>query len=116
MTPINIIIYYNLITCPTRFRPRVPADAFLTQSKIIHILFNNGIHESTGEHNTTNQKISFIKIFTACGYKKCFLIKKIISLKKILKKKMSGPVGIEVMIKPGTIDTYQDLQRNLKNY
>ena len=78
--------------------------ANLQPKNLIHILFNNGIHESTGEHNTTNQKISFRKIFTACGYKKCFLIKKVISLKKILKKKMSGPVGIEVMIKPGTID------------
>jgi len=71
---------------------------------LTHILFNNGIHESTGEHNTTNQEIRFSKIFSACGYKKYFSIKKVTSLKKILSKKLNGPVGIEVMIKPGTID------------
>ena len=71
---------------------------------LIHILFNNGIHESTGNNNTTNQKIRFNKVFAACGYKKYFSIKKIISLKKILKKKIKGPAGIEIIIKPGTID------------
>ena len=71
---------------------------------LIHIIFNNGVHESTGNNNTTNQKISFKKVFSSLGYKKNFRIKKISSLEKILKGKIKGPIGIEVMIRPGTVD------------
>ena len=71
---------------------------------LIHIIFNNGVHESTGLHNTTNQKISFKKVYDSLGYKRNFLVKKISSFKKILKKKVTGPIGIEILIKPGTVD------------
>ena len=35
---------------------------------IIHVLINNGAHESVGGHPTAGQSINFLKIADACGY------------------------------------------------
>jgi len=71
---------------------------------LIHIVFKNGIHESTGGHFTTSQSVFFDQIFKGCGYQKVYSINKVSSMNNILKKKSLGPTGIVINIKPGTIE------------
>merc|ERR1712194_620301 len=38
------------------------------QRPLVHILINNGLHESVGAQPTAGQKIDFVSISKACGY------------------------------------------------
>ena len=70
---------------------------------IYHIIFNNYIHESTGNHFVTNKFISYRKLFKSMNYKNSFEFKSVNTFKKFLKKNYSGPTGIELKVKVGTI-------------
>jgi len=74
-----------------------------SKNKIFHILFNNGVHESTGFHKLANREIDYQMIFKACGYKKVYKIKKLNELDNILKKRDKCLIAIIIDIKPGTI-------------
>ena len=56
------------------------------KKNIVHILFNNKVHESTGFHKLANEKINYKMIFRACGYKKVYSVKSLHSLIEFLKK------------------------------
>ena len=71
---------------------------------ILHIIFNNNVHESTGNHFVANTLLSYKKIFKAFNYKNSIEVKSTSALKKLINKKnFYGPAGIEVKINPGTI-------------
>ena len=74
-----------------------------SKKNIVHILFNNKVHESTGLHSLANDKIDYKMIFRACGYKKVFSIKKPLELNKIFKKKPKGLIAIIIDVFPGSI-------------
>ena len=74
-----------------------------SRNKIVHILFNNKVHESTGLHYLANEEIDYQMIFKACGYKKIYKINKPMQLSNILKKKNKGLIAIIIDINPGTI-------------
>ena len=75
-------------------------------SNLVHILLNNGVHDSVGGQPTVGKKINFCKIASSCGYKSANRIENFESLKDILKsyEEKPGPHFLEVIIKPGNRD------------
>ena len=73
------------------------------KKNLVHILFNNKVHESTGFHKLANEKINYKMIFKACGYKKVYNVKKPSQLNRILNKNNKGLVAIIVEVAPGSI-------------
>jgi len=64
----------------------------------IHVIINNGAHESVGGQPTVAEKIDFGQIALACGYKDAYSAGDLDGFKDILNslKNMQGPVLVEV--------------------
>tara|TARA_Y200000002_G_scaffold352215_1_gene330773 strand:- start:448 stop:1572 length:1125 start_codon:yes stop_codon:yes gene_type:complete len=80
--------------------------AVIGQSKrdnFIHILLNNGVHDSVGGQPTVGFDIDFCKIANACGYSFVVKIKNKDEIKKAVEKakKIKGPCFIEIQTTPG---------------
>lgn len=69
----------------------------------IHIVLNNGAHDSVGGQPTIGLKINFSQIALSCGYKEAFSIDDELSLKYVLQKirNINGPIFLEIKIKKG---------------
>ena len=72
-------------------------------SNYIHVLFNNGAHDSVGGQPTVGFEVDFTKIALACGYKYAVVVESASSLNEVLKtvNEMQGPVFLEVKVKKG---------------
>ncbi len=64
----------------------------------IHVLINNGAHESVGGQPTIANKINFCKIAEGCGYNEVYHIKTKKSLEKTFEQihKKKGPIFVEI--------------------
>ena len=71
---------------------------------LIHIVLNNGCHESVGGQPTAASKIDLFKISKAMNYDDVFIIKTINDLEKTLPKifNIKGTIFIEIKLKPGS--------------
>lgn len=69
----------------------------------VHVVFNNGAHDSVGGQPTVGLKIDLPAVAKAVGYKITYSVDSKESLNAILKvaKKHEGPVLIEVKVKKG---------------
>lgn len=69
----------------------------------IHIIFNNGAHDSVGGQPTVGLQINIPEIAKALNYKKVFSIKDRMSLKEVLNKinNEKGPIMLEIQVKKG---------------
>ncbi|WP_026473997.1 phosphonopyruvate decarboxylase [Alkaliflexus imshenetskii] len=67
---------------------------------LIHIVLNNGAHESVGGHPTAAFKVDLCGIAASCGYRQVFRIDNKSDLSGLFQKlpKFSGPIFIEVMV------------------
>ena len=67
---------------------------------LIHIVFDNSVHESTGGQPTNSNFINIEKIAKACNYNHTFMVRTENNLLKILDKikKLKGPIMIVVKI------------------
>ncbi len=77
---------------------------------LIHILFNNNMHESVGGQLSKSEKTNFFKMAKECGYANTFSIKTVDELYDIFDNNEileNGPVFIEIKIKEGTFDNLQ---------
>ena len=76
---------------------------FLKPKNLVHFVFDNSSHESTGGQPTMTSKIELEKIAKIVNYK-TFKIKTLIELKKILikLKTINGPILVLVKIKNST--------------
>ena len=74
-----------------------------SKNNLIHILFKNGVHESTGHHDLANENIDYKSIFKACGYKNIYRVRQLNKFNKILRYNKKGLTAIIVEIKPGTL-------------
>ena len=99
----NILMNLGSLTTIGSIKPR----------NLIHVIFDNSSHESTGGQPTNSNKISIAKIGQAANYR-VFSASKKIELGKIMKQigKASGPIMIVIKIgknqktsKRVTIDT-----------
>ncbi len=69
----------------------------------VHVVFNNGAHDSVGGQPTVGLKIDLPAIAKALGYKGCFSVECQDCLTKILNqvKYLDGPILLEVKVKKG---------------
>ena len=69
----------------------------------IHIVFNNGAHDSVGGQPTVGLKIDFCCISKGVGYKTVYSVNTKVQLKEILAniKNAEGPVFLQVCVKKG---------------
>ena len=67
---------------------------------LIHIVFDNSVHESTGSQPTNTNFVSVGKIAKACNYNHTFTVKTKNNFEKVLHKikKLKGPIMIVVKI------------------
>ena len=70
----------------------------------VHILFNNGTHESVGEQPTVADQIDFSAIAKGCGYEEYILVKDMTSLISGMEKidETSGLILVEIKIRAGS--------------
>ena len=67
---------------------------------LIHVVFDNSVHESTGGQPTNSNFVNIEKIAKACNYNHTFMVRTENNLLKILYKikKLKGPIMIVVKI------------------
>ena len=72
----------------------------LKPKNLIHVVFDNSIHESTGSQPTNTNFVSIEKIAKACNYNHTFTARTENNFEKILRKikKLKGPIMIVVKI------------------
>tara|TARA_Y100000589_G_C27189475_1_gene644160 strand:- start:1237 stop:2382 length:1146 start_codon:yes stop_codon:yes gene_type:complete len=95
------------------------------QENLVHILINNGAHDSVGGQPTKGAKLEFSRIAKELGYKFTYRTKYIESIKTIIEKslKLKGSIFIEILCIPGfredlgrpTKSTY-DNKNNFMNF
>jgi phosphonopyruvate decarboxylase len=73
---------------------------------LIHIVFNNGAHESVGGQPTKALELSLAKIAGDCGYKAVFEVGTADAIKSALadSAKVAGSVFIEIQCSNGSRD------------
>lgn len=67
----------------------------------VHVVFNNGAHDSVGGQPTVGLKIDLPAVAKAVGYPVAYSVDNIEDLQKTLKNLPDGPVFIEVKVKKG---------------
>ena len=77
--------------------------AAMRPANYIHVVFNNGAHDSVGGQPTVGLKMNLSEIANACGYVKVFSVSESTELKEKLKtiKDMNGPILLEIKVKKG---------------
>ena len=72
----------------------------LKPKNLVHMIFDNSVHESTGSQPTNTNSVSIEKIAKACNYNYTFTVRTENNLEKILRKikKLKGPIMIVVKI------------------
>jgi phosphonopyruvate decarboxylase len=70
---------------------------------ILHIVFDNSCHESTGGHQLGVLDLNYKILFKALGYKEVKMIKSIDVFKKEINKKFSKTKALIIKIQPGSI-------------
>ena len=72
----------------------------LKPKNLIHVIFDNSVHESTGSQPTNTNFVSIEKITKACNYNHTFTVKTKNNFEKVLRKikKLKGPIMIVVKI------------------
>ena len=72
----------------------------LKPKNLVHVVFDNSVHESTGSQPTNTNFVSIEKIAKACKYNHTFTVRTENNFEKILRKikKLKGPIMIVVKI------------------
>ena len=72
----------------------------LKPKNLVHVVFDNSVHESTGSQPTNTNFVSIEKIAKACNYNHTFTVRTENNFEKILRKikKLKGPIMIVVKI------------------
>ena len=79
----------------------------LKPKNLIHVVFDNSVHESTGSQPTNTNFVSIEKIAKACNYNYTFTIRTENNFEKILRKikKLKGPIMIVVKIQQSNVES-----------
>lgn len=75
----------------------------LHPANYVHIVFNNGVHDSVGGQPTVAFDVDLCKIAQACGYEIALSVSDSESLRETLErmKQMRGPILLEVKVRKG---------------
>lgn len=70
----------------------------------VHVVFNNGAHDSVGGQPTVGLQVNFSLVAKACGYQSVFSVSECEDLNGVLKElpNLEGPVFLEVKVKKGS--------------
>ncbi len=79
-------------------------NAYQNAPNLIHILLDNGVHESTGAQPTVSRSLDFTAIAAACGYKQVYRVNTPDALSALLNTSLEGPVFIHVPTIPGVAE------------
>lgn len=75
--------------------------AYQRPDKLVHIVIDNGQHESTGGQATVSPHVDFCAIAAACGYPSVARASEPAELEALLARPASGPLFIHVPVLPG---------------
>jgi phosphonopyruvate decarboxylase len=73
-------------------------------ANLVHLVVDNGLHESTGGQATASPCIDFCAIAAACGYPASMTVDDPAELGQLLGSPPSGPVFVRVPVRPGVPD------------
>ena len=75
-------------------------------NKLVHIVLDNGSHDSTGGQATVSPRIDFAGVAVSCGYRTAWTCNDLAGLREALvhTKTTDGPHFIRMQIAPGSID------------
>lgn len=81
----------------------LPIIGSLKPQNYIHIVYNNGAHDSVGGQPTIALNINLIEIAKASGYKHCHSVDNVNDLSDTLNliKRVKGPIFVEIKVKKG---------------
>lgn len=73
---------------------------------LVHILLDNGVHESTGGQATVSPGVDFARVALACGYRSATACDSLNGLEAALKAALAapGPHMVHIRLTPGTVD------------
>ena len=76
----------------------------LCPTNYVHVVFNNGAHDSVGGQPTVGLQINLPLVAEACGYRKTFSVSKSDMLQQVLNqiRETQGPVFLEIKVKKGS--------------
>ena len=79
------------------------STARFASSNFIHVVINNGVHESVGGQPTLINNVGVKDLAMACGYKRAFSVRTAKEFNQICTSYTfgNGPVLIEYIVKPG---------------
>lgn len=75
--------------------------AYQRPENLVHIVIDNGCHESTGGQSTVSPHVDFCAIAAACGYPSLASASEPAELSALLAAPASGPQFIHVPVRPG---------------
>jgi phosphonopyruvate decarboxylase len=70
---------------------------------LIHIMIDNGIHESTGGQQTATSKTNLAGIAISCGYQKVLATSSLAELESVIKEYHNGSLFVHFKVKPGVL-------------
>ena len=75
-------------------------------ANLIHLILDNGVHDSTGGQSTVSQNVDFATVALACGYRSGFSTDSLEGLEQALLESLAapGPHMIHMRISPGSVD------------
>jgi len=73
---------------------------------LVHVLLDNGVHDSTGGQATVSPVVDFAGVALACGYRSAFVCDTEAGFAEAFAKALSapGPVLVHARIKPGSLE------------
>jgi phosphonopyruvate decarboxylase len=74
---------------------------FVAPSNLVHVLLDNGLHESTGGQLTVSESVDIEQVAAACGYASVHTIFTAEDLLSALQTQNHGPFFARVRILPG---------------
>ena len=74
---------------------------------LLHVLLDNGVHDSTGGQATVSSTVDFAGVALACGYARAFACDSVAGFEQAFGQALAsaGPVLVHVCIRPGSLET-----------
>ena len=81
----------------------LPIIGSLKPKNYVHIVYNNGAHDSVGGQPTIGLIVNLLDIAKASGYSHCHSVDNVVDLINILNiiKRVNGPIFVEIKVKKG---------------
>jgi phosphonopyruvate decarboxylase len=80
------------------------AIGYVRPGNLVHVVLDNGMHESTGGQATVSPSLDLSAIATACGYPETRVVYDPTELARVLSAKSDRLIFVRAMIKPGASD------------